>query len=84
MKTLTPCAFTLGELAERLKARLVGDSDRRVTGLATLLDAGPNDITFLANKTYLKYLPDTRAAAVLVHPAHGTDAPCARLELENP
>lgn len=84
MKTLTPCAFTLGELAERLKARLVGDSDHRVTGLATLLDAGPDDITFLANKTYLKYLPETSAAAVLVHPAYGAEVPCARLELDNP
>ncbi|MGQ7243089.1 UDP-3-O-(3-hydroxymyristoyl)glucosamine N-acyltransferase [Salinicola halimionae] len=77
-------SYTLGELAERIDARVVGDADVRVSGLSTLTDAGPTDLAFLANRAYLKYLAETHAAAVLVHPAHGESCPCPRLELDNP
>ena len=76
--------YTLGELTECLGARLVGDADRRVVGLATLRDAGPDQVAFLANRAYLKDLAVTRAAAVLLHPQHGATCPTARLELDNP
>lgn len=84
MNSAAQASYTLGELAERIEARLVGDANLRVSGLATLTDAGPGDLAFLANRAYLKYLADTRASAVLVHPAHGEACPCPRLELENP
>ncbi|WP_355659544.1 UDP-3-O-(3-hydroxymyristoyl)glucosamine N-acyltransferase [Halomonas salifodinae] len=77
-------SFTLEELAARLGATLVGDGQRRVSGLATLSEAGPDDITFLANRAYLKYLPETRAAAVLLHPGQAEACPVACLTLENP
>ncbi|MGC3872723.1 UDP-3-O-(3-hydroxymyristoyl)glucosamine N-acyltransferase [Halomonas sp. GXIMD04776] len=79
-------SFSLAELAERLGATLVGDGNRRISRLATLSDAGPSDISFLANKAYLKYLLETQAAAVLLHPAHAGECPdtTARLELDNP
>lgn len=63
MKSL---AFTLGELAERLGATLLGAADKRIYGLATLQDAGPEQLTFLANPQYRKYLDQTRAGAVLL------------------
>ncbi|MBZ9558124.1 MULTISPECIES: UDP-3-O-(3-hydroxymyristoyl)glucosamine N-acyltransferase [unclassified Modicisalibacter] len=84
MKTAKPFSSSLADLAQRLGATLVGDGERRVSGLATLSDAGPEDISFLANKAYLKYLPRTRAAAVLIHPAHAAECPVPRLELDNP
>lgn len=84
MKKTHSFSCSLAELAERLGATLVGDGERRVSGLATLSDAGPEDISFLANKAYLKFLPETRAAAVLLHPAHGGECPTSRLELDNP
>ncbi|WP_048306367.1 UDP-3-O-(3-hydroxymyristoyl)glucosamine N-acyltransferase [Halomonas sp. PR-M31] len=79
-------SFSLADLAERLGATLVGDGEQCISGLATLSDAGPADISFLANRAYLKYLMNTQAAAVLLHPAHGADCPAetARLELDNP
>ncbi|OLO09240.1 UDP-3-O-(3-hydroxymyristoyl)glucosamine N-acyltransferase [Salinicola sp. MH3R3-1] len=77
-------SYTLGELAERLDARVVGDANVRVSGLSTLTDAGSTDLAFLANRAYLKYLAETHAGAVLVHPAHGGSCPCPRLELDNP
>ena len=76
--------MTLGDLAERLGARLVGDAERQVGGLATLGEAGPDQVAFLANRAYLKDLPGTRAAAVLLHPQHADSCPVDRLELDNP
>lgn len=76
--------FTLGELAEHLGARLVGDPGRRVQGLSTLRAAGPEKVAFLANRAYLKDLPATRAAAVLLSPEFSQECPVARIELANP
>jgi UDP-3-O-[3-hydroxymyristoyl] glucosamine N-acyltransferase len=71
-------AVTLGALADRLGCRLQGDRSVTVTGIATLDEAGPADVTFLANPKYRSRLATTRAAAVIV----GEDAvaaPCALL-----
>ncbi|SDM09789.1 UDP-3-O-[3-hydroxymyristoyl] glucosamine N-acyltransferase [Franzmannia pantelleriensis] len=76
--------YTLHDLAERLGARVVGDSNVPVSGLATLSDAGPDEISFLANKAYLKHLASTRAAAVLLHPSHAGECPVTCLTLDNP
>ncbi|OLO05996.1 UDP-3-O-(3-hydroxymyristoyl)glucosamine N-acyltransferase [Salinicola socius] len=84
MKRDASTSYTLGELAERIDARVVGDDTVRVSGLSTLTDAVSTDLAFLANRAYLKYLATTQAGAVLVHPAHGENCPCPRLELENP
>ncbi|MCG6658343.1 UDP-3-O-(3-hydroxymyristoyl)glucosamine N-acyltransferase [Halomonas campisalis] len=76
--------YTLAELAEHLDARLVGDGSRRLNGLATLKDAGPDRLAFLTNPTYLKDLAATAAGAVLLHPEHAAQCPVDRLELDNP
>ena len=59
----------LGQLAEFLGATLRGDKDKDINGLATLREAGPDQISFLANPQYRKFLTDTQAAAVLLKPA---------------
>ncbi|MEE4945813.1 UDP-3-O-(3-hydroxymyristoyl)glucosamine N-acyltransferase [Pseudomonas alliivorans] len=59
----------LGQLAEFLGATLRGDKDKDINGLATLQEAGPDQISFLANPQYRKFLTDTHAAAVLLKPA---------------
>ncbi|MFC3606416.1 UDP-3-O-(3-hydroxymyristoyl)glucosamine N-acyltransferase [Stutzerimonas tarimensis] len=58
--------YTLEELASRIGATLKGDPQTPVTGLATLQEAGPGQLSFLANNQYRKYLADCRAAAVLL------------------
>jgi UDP-3-O-[3-hydroxymyristoyl] glucosamine N-acyltransferase len=60
---------TLGELAEILGATLRGTADKKITGLATLQEAGPAQLSFLANPQYRKYLVDTQAGAVLLKAA---------------
>ncbi len=61
--------LTLSQLAEALDARLVGDGTRSITGLSTLADAGPGQLSFLANTQYRKLLTTTRAEAVLLREA---------------
>lgn len=59
-------SFTLARLAEQLGARLVGDPDLSISGLATLQEAEPQQLAFLANSQYRKFLADSRAGAVLL------------------
>ncbi|MGH8418188.1 MAG: UDP-3-O-(3-hydroxymyristoyl)glucosamine N-acyltransferase [Pseudomonas sp.] len=61
--------ITLGHLAEFLGATLRGPTDKEITGLATLQEAGPGQVSFLANPQYRKFLATTQAAAVLLKPA---------------
>lgn len=81
---MTVSAFSLGQLAERLGATLRGASDTTIRGLATLQDAGPEDLSFLANAQYRKYLTDTRAGAVLLTPADAEGYPGCALIVDNP
>ncbi|MDA8364959.1 MAG: UDP-3-O-(3-hydroxymyristoyl)glucosamine N-acyltransferase [Gammaproteobacteria bacterium] len=57
---------TLEELARRLRGQVRGDGAREIRGVATLADAGPYDIAFLANPNFHRYLATTRAAAVIL------------------
>lgn len=54
----------LSELLEKIDISL--DSEIKVSGLNTLLDANENQISFLENKKYINDLSETNAAAVLV------------------
>ena len=64
---------TVSEIAELCGAALEGDGSRRVTGPASLDDAGPDEISFLGNARYASSLLKTRAAAVLVAPGINVD-----------
>ena len=59
-------SLSLGELAERVGARLEGDGKVKITGAAPIATAAEGEITFLANRRYLKHLENTRAAAVVL------------------
>ncbi|MQA52537.1 UDP-3-O-(3-hydroxymyristoyl)glucosamine N-acyltransferase [Pseudomonas piscis] len=59
----------LGQLAEFLGATLRGNAEKEITGLATLQEAGPAQLSFLANPQYRKYLVDSQAGAVLLKAA---------------
>src|SRR5258705_666294 len=56
----------LRELAERLACRLEGDGEVEIVRVAGIEDAGPGDLTFVANPKYLPALATTRASAVLL------------------
>lgn len=73
----------LADLAERLGCRLEGDGALEVARVAALDDAGPGDVTFLANSKYAARLPATRATAVIANDSV-TSAPCAILRTPQP
>jgi UDP-3-O-[3-hydroxymyristoyl] glucosamine N-acyltransferase len=76
----------LGELAERLGARLDGDPELRIQAVRGLDEAGPLDLSFLANPRYRDQLATTRAGAVLLRHEDATSRPagCAALLTEDP
>lgn len=78
--------ITLGQLAEHLGADLVnGAPEIRVGRLAGLTDAGPGDLTFLANPRYRPQLAACRAgAAVVGRDIADADATIPLLKVDNP
>jgi UDP-3-O-[3-hydroxymyristoyl] glucosamine N-acyltransferase len=56
----------LSEIAEFLNGELVGDPHLDISGLAKIEEAGPGDLTFVANPKYLQYIESTNATAVLI------------------
>ncbi len=71
----------LGELASRLGAELRGDAELEVTGVKGIEEAGPTEVTFVANPKYTALARSTKAAAVLVEPDfQEISAPTIRLK----
>jgi UDP-3-O-[3-hydroxymyristoyl] glucosamine N-acyltransferase len=58
--------MTLEEIARRLGCELAGDGNIEITGVAGMEQAGPTELTFLANPKYTPKVKNTRAAAILV------------------
>jgi UDP-3-O-[3-hydroxymyristoyl] glucosamine N-acyltransferase len=56
----------LREIAGALGCRLEGDGELEVTGVAGMEQAGPGQLTFLANPKYAHKVKHTRAGAILV------------------
>ncbi len=77
-------SITLQELAQAAGAELSGDGTVIVSGVASLQSAGPDQIGFLANSRYRKFLDNTRAAAVILTPEHVAHCPTNALISTNP
>lgn len=75
--------MTLRELADRLECRLEGNGDIEILRVAGIQDAGPGDVTFLANPKYEKSLQATNASAVILK-EDAPAAPCAMLRARDP
>lgn len=61
-------SMTVAELAAKINARVQGDGALNVSQCAGLEDAGPEDVSFLANARYARLVGASRAAAVIVGP----------------
>ncbi len=69
--------FSLKELAE-LSGASIGDGadpEAEFVDVKSLGEAGPEHVSFLANKRYVESFAKSRAGACLVHPDHGDAAP---------
>jgi len=79
----------LKELAERLECRLEGDPQTAIHGVAGIEQAGPGEVTFLANRRYAPNLKTTLASAVFVEDGVEVErepdaAALAKLRTSNP
>jgi UDP-3-O-[3-hydroxymyristoyl] glucosamine N-acyltransferase len=73
----------LGALAAQLGCTVEGDGDVDILRVSPIEQAGPGDITFLANTKYIAEVKRTRASAIIAGP-EVQDPPCAVLRTKNP
>ncbi len=70
----------LSDLAAALDCALEGDVEAEILRVSGIQDAGPGDITFVANPKYEKLLATTRASAVILKRGEMIDALARRSE----
>lgn len=59
-------SITTRDLAERLSCEIEGNQSLMLNGIATIEDAEPDQLTFLANPRYRKHLTACRAGAIII------------------
>lgn len=75
---------SLAELSGQFGLHLLGDGNLLVDGVGTLALAGPSQVTFLANPSYRKQLPSTRAGAVILKTEDAESCPTNCLLAQDP
>lgn len=60
--------ISLKEIAKLLGGKIVGNDEVIIDNIRPIEEAGPGDITFIANMKYLRQLETTKASAILVSP----------------
>jgi UDP-3-O-[3-hydroxymyristoyl] glucosamine N-acyltransferase len=73
----------LAELSGALETTMRGPGDLEITGVAGIEEAGPGQITFVANPKYAGHVRTTRASAILVTEDF-PEIPTATLRSSNP
>lgn len=74
----------LDEIVARLGGEIVGAGDTAVARVATLENAGPGELVFLANPKYRHQLAKTRASAVIMAPPAADTGPAAAILTPQP
>jgi len=59
-------SFTTGQIAEQLKAEIIGDASVQITGLAPAEHARAGELTFAESPAYFAAAEQSQAAAILV------------------
>ena len=72
---MTAAGKTLSELAQQVGGRVVGDGRIVIRKVASIEEAGPGEITFLANPRYQPLLASCKASAVIVGPGIALESP---------
>jgi len=85
----TPATKTVGELAKYLvekglRVNLVGDPGTVIRRVNTLEDAEPGDVTFLANRKYVRLIEETRATAIILHEAVSGPDRLIQIKVDDP
>ena len=76
--------LTLEELAKQVGGEVNGDPSALINNVATLKNAIPGQITFYCLKSLRKYLPDTKATAVILKQDDVNECPVNAIIVDNP
>lgn len=76
--------YTLSELIDGLEVTLKGDPACLITGVSPIQQAAPGHVTFLTNAAYKKFLPDTKASAVILSEEDAAHCPVNAIISRNP
>ena len=76
-------SISLSELAARFEVAAPA-TDVEITGLSTIDEAGPSDLTFLSNERYTERLRRSKAGAVLIAEDFGGELPMPALRTKKP
>ena len=68
-------SYRLEEVARIINSDLEGDPNCLINSIMTLQNAKSGQISFLNNQRYLKYLPQTKASAVILRAEHKSQVP---------
>ena len=77
-------SYTVQQLADHVGARVQGDPNCLIHGVADILAAGEGQLAFVANSKYKKFLNDTRASVVIVPEELLADCPTNALVVKSP
>jgi UDP-3-O-[3-hydroxymyristoyl] glucosamine N-acyltransferase len=73
-------SYKLYELAQLVGGTVDGDGDTLIRGVAGIREAGPGEITFIANPKYEEFVAVTRASAVITGRSLPSPKPVIRID----
>ena len=59
-------SISLRELGALVGAEVIGDGEVKIRGIAGIGEAGPGDVSFVANPKYVQHISSCRASAIIV------------------
>ena len=77
-------SYSLKDLADIVKGELIGDPEVAISSIATIQNASPGCISFIANPKYKKFLVDSAASAIIVKPELSQDLKTSGIIVEDP
>lgn len=72
MKKHQETVLTVADLSERLGAKLIGSGSGEITGVNSLQEAGPTEVSFISSAKHADKLAETKAGAVIVSKETGS------------
>ncbi len=67
--------YIINQLADLVECEVIGNGELLITGIATINNANPSEITFLANPKYREHLKTSNAGACVINEADLAIAP---------
>lgn len=76
--------YSISQIAKHISARIIGDDTASISGVSSITVAKPGDLTVLKSAAFSRFLPKTKASAVIVTEADAVNCPVTALVVKNP